>query len=221
MAEYPSEDEMWLEEETDVRYQDSPYQRGSYLRNKADEYEDMDYNEQLRRFNDPHGLTTTDVFYVRTPKKEIIMADPTFPDGIRVYAPNDRAPDYVIADLVINVQQFEQYMRAAHVQGELRLELKRSKKGNLYLQVDDWRPKPRTYDPDERPQRTYNPKAGPPFPPSRCPSPPPPVSTRRAPEEPPGYYPGSGLGANGAEINPPDVIPGLECNDDEIDSIRF
>jgi len=131
------------------------------------------------------------------------MADPKFPDGIRVYAPRDRAPDYVIADIVINVQQFEQYMRAAHVQGELRLELKRSKKGNLYLQENEWRPKPRTYNPDERPK--YNPKAGPPFPPSRAPSAPTPPPHPRAPHG----------------DHPADEIPGLECNDDKIDSLPF
>ena len=67
-----------------------------------------------------------------------------FPDGISVYAPRESAPDYILGDVVIRAGQMTEYLRAASIDGELRLTLKRSKGGKLYFQVNEWRPQKQT-----------------------------------------------------------------------------
>lgn len=75
------------------------------------------------------------------------MGDVEFIQGIRVYAPRETAPDYIIANCVIDADALGQFL-AAHP-GQTRVVIKRSKGGKYYAQVD-------TYKRDgaqQRPQR--------------------------------------------------------------------
>ena len=62
-----------------------------------------------------------------------------FVDGLRVYAPRDGAPDFVICNLVINVQELTAWL--AGQSGDVRVDVKRSRNGKLYASVNDWKPK--------------------------------------------------------------------------------
>lgn len=77
------------------------------------------------------------------------MPEKEFPEGFRIYPPREAAPDYVLGDVVIDVQKFTQYMRAKHADGEVRLTLKRSRSGNVYAELNTWRPNQQTYQPQQ------------------------------------------------------------------------
>lgn len=82
------------------------------------------------------------------------MSDIEFIDGLRVYAPHERAPDFVKANLVINVEELGKYLRDAYKAGEkeIRVDVKQSKGGKYYAAKN-------TYDPD-RTQRRNDPQPG-------------------------------------------------------------
>lgn len=71
-----------------------------------------------------------------------------FVDGLRVYAPHERAPDYIIANVQVDSAQLSQWL-ASHP-GQQRLVIKRSKGGKYYAQVD-------TYKRDAKPQEAARP----------------------------------------------------------------
>jgi len=74
------------------------------------------------------------------------MADTPFIDGIRVYTPNERAPEFIIANLEFDVVQLNLFLEAhANGTGKVRGVMKKSKGGKLYLQLD-------TYTRDAQPQ---------------------------------------------------------------------
>lgn len=61
-----------------------------------------------------------------------------FVDGLRVYAPRDNAPDFVIADLVIEHDDFSDWL--ADRGDKVRITIKRSKGGKLYAVENDYKP---------------------------------------------------------------------------------
>jgi hypothetical protein len=67
------------------------------------------------------------------------MANVVFPNGIRVFTPNEKAPDFVKADLVINRNELQDWLKTQ--QESIKLSLKASKKGGLYLEVNTFVPK--------------------------------------------------------------------------------
>ena len=71
-----------------------------------------------------------------------------FVDGLNVYTPNDKAPDWVKASMVINpsklvkwLQQNDDYLKEGKQGLELRLQIKQSAQGKLYASVDTYEPK--------------------------------------------------------------------------------
>ena len=71
-----------------------------------------------------------------------------FVDGLNVYTPNDNAPDWVKASMVINpsklvkwLQQNDDYLKEGKQGLELRLQIKQSAQGKLYASVDTYEPK--------------------------------------------------------------------------------
>jgi hypothetical protein len=68
-----------------------------------------------------------------------MASDNKFVDGLRVYSPRDGAPDFVICNLVINVQELAAWL--ARQSGDVRVDVKRSRNDKLYASVNDWRPK--------------------------------------------------------------------------------
>jgi len=73
-----------------------------------------------------------------------------FIDGVNVFTPGEKAPDFVKADLVINkeklitwLQSNGQYLRDGKYGKELRVQIKQSTQGKLYASVDTFKPKPK------------------------------------------------------------------------------
>jgi|DEB0MinimDraft_6_1074348.scaffolds.fasta_scaffold12161_8 cytochrome c-type biogenesis protein CcmE len=71
-----------------------------------------------------------------------------FVDGLNVFQPNENAPDWIKADMVINptqlvkwLEQNDQHLREGKRGLELRLQIKKSAQGKLYASVDTFKPK--------------------------------------------------------------------------------
>jgi hypothetical protein len=63
-----------------------------------------------------------------------------FPEGIRVFKPHEKAPDFVKANITINIDELVEYIGTMN-QKELKLVVKESKKGTYYIAIDDFKPK--------------------------------------------------------------------------------
>lgn len=61
-----------------------------------------------------------------------------FVDGLRAYAPRDNAPDFVKANLVINVAELQAWL--AQRSGEVRIDIKESRNGKFYASENDYKP---------------------------------------------------------------------------------
>ena len=61
-----------------------------------------------------------------------------FVDGMRVYNPNEKAPDFVIAEIVIEHDDFVDWM--ADRGDKIRITIKRSRGGKLYASENDYKP---------------------------------------------------------------------------------
>jgi hypothetical protein len=71
-----------------------------------------------------------------------------FIDGVNVFTPNEKAPDFVKASLVINptkliawLKENDQHLTEGKEGLELRTQIKESKQGKLYAAVDTYEPK--------------------------------------------------------------------------------
>ena len=71
-----------------------------------------------------------------------------FVDGLNVFKPNENAPEWIKANMVINptqlvkwLEQNDQYLKEGKRGLELRLEIKQSAQGKLYAAVDTFEPK--------------------------------------------------------------------------------
>lgn len=71
-----------------------------------------------------------------------------FVEGLNVFTPNENAPDFVKASMVLNkeklitwLQNNKQYLSDGKYGEELRLQIKESKQGKLYASVDTYKPK--------------------------------------------------------------------------------
>lgn len=62
-----------------------------------------------------------------------------FIDGIRVYTPSEKAPEFIVANLEFDVVQLNLFLEAhANGTGRVRGVMKKSKGGKLYLQLDTY-----------------------------------------------------------------------------------
>lgn len=70
------------------------------------------------------------------------MSDPIFVDGLRIFAPKDNQPEFVKAAISINKADLMRLLhnREANDKGEIRIDVKQSRKGSWYCQVNDWKP---------------------------------------------------------------------------------
>lgn len=62
-----------------------------------------------------------------------------FVDGLRVYAPNERAPDHIIANGEIDVQAMAAWCAQRSDVGKVRIVIKRSQGGKYYAAVDTYK----------------------------------------------------------------------------------
>jgi hypothetical protein len=88
------------------------------------------------------------------------MADEILPEGLRFFNKKDSQPDFVIGSMVISLNELFAFAKAhPELQTEyngakqLKLQILKSQKGNLYAKVDTWKPSgeaPKTDDPEEK-----------------------------------------------------------------------
>lgn len=67
------------------------------------------------------------------------MSDIEFVDGLRVYTPHERAPDYIIANGEIDVQAMAAWCAQRNDMGKVRIVIKRSQGGKFYAAVDTYK----------------------------------------------------------------------------------
>lgn len=67
-----------------------------------------------------------------------------FVEGVFVKKPNENAPSFVKYKMSFNVDKLIPWLKSnANAQGYINMDLKEGQKGNLYLQVDTFVPKPK------------------------------------------------------------------------------
>lgn len=70
--------------------------------------------------------------------------NPIFPDGLIVREPSSTAPDFVKCTVFVNVEQFHKWANNQKEniseKGWLAFNIKESKKGGYYAQLDTWKP---------------------------------------------------------------------------------
>ena len=71
------------------------------------------------------------------------MEDKIWVDGLRVYKPDERAPDFVKANLVINKAEMLAWLATQPVD-KIKVQMKEARSGNYYAEVD-------TYQRQEKP----------------------------------------------------------------------
>lgn len=67
--------------------------------------------------------------------------EPKFVNGLIVKRPNPKAPDFVKANLSIKRKELLEFLEK-ETDDWINVDVKESKKGGLYAQVNDWKPKP-------------------------------------------------------------------------------
>ena len=68
------------------------------------------------------------------------MAEAEFADGLIVKAPRDGAPDFVKGSISIKRKDLGNWLRGKE-EDWINLDIKESKGGKWYAQVNDWKPK--------------------------------------------------------------------------------
>ena len=63
-----------------------------------------------------------------------------FPDGFWFNKPQATAPDYVIGGIKVDIDLFTKYMKENRDGDYMRFNVKKSKTGNIYIEVDTWKP---------------------------------------------------------------------------------
>jgi len=65
------------------------------------------------------------------------MAEVIFPEGIRYYAPNEKAPDFIKGNIVLYRDDLIKWLQTQEEQ--VRLDVKESKGGKIYLSVNTYK----------------------------------------------------------------------------------
>jgi hypothetical protein len=78
------------------------------------------------------------------------MAEPRkviFPEGMSFRLPNAKAPDWIRGNMSFNVDRFTKFLQDhKDARGWVNIDLKKSLKGEYYLQLNDFKPKPKEND---------------------------------------------------------------------------
>ncbi len=89
------------------------------------------------------------------------MADEVLPEGLRFFNKKDSQPDFVIGSLVVTMNDLFSFCKEhpeliTEYQGkkQLKLQVLKSKNGNLYAKVDSWKPQQPTTGQQPQPTAT-------------------------------------------------------------------
>lgn len=63
-----------------------------------------------------------------------------FIDGVRIYPPSEKAPSFVKGNGVMTVSELVPFLQGNHVNGKVRFQIKESKNGGLYMDLDTYVP---------------------------------------------------------------------------------
>lgn len=64
-----------------------------------------------------------------------------FVDGMRFEKPHQNAPEFVKGKISVNADNFTEFLnKHKNEKGYININLKKSKAGNLYLELDTWKP---------------------------------------------------------------------------------
>jgi hypothetical protein len=75
-------------------------------------------------------------------KKEAV-----FPNGVFFNKPHEKAPDFVKGSISFaDVDSFIAFLKQHQKNNKLTLDMKKSQKGSLYFQLNEWEPKPKDTD---------------------------------------------------------------------------
>jgi len=67
------------------------------------------------------------------------MSEIKFVDGLRVWPPHERAPDFVKGAMTVNVPELKAWLEQQR-ESQIRVDIKVSKGGKWYLAVNDYKP---------------------------------------------------------------------------------
>ena len=74
-------------------------------------------------------------------------------NGLFVYAPHEKAPDFVKAKLSINVERLQEWLSEnkalANEKGFISIDIKEGRDKKWYAQVDNWKPENKSVSTDE------------------------------------------------------------------------
>ena len=87
--------------------------------------------------------------------------DKVFGEGI-FFKTKENAPDFVLGAVSIKVDEFIVFLKDNVKKGWVNMDLKESKGGKHYFQVDTWEPKPKADAPEEPAKVKAKPKVAPP-----------------------------------------------------------
>lgn len=76
------------------------------------------------------------------------MADVNFADGIIFKMPHKNAPDFVKGNLSFKVEEAVKWLQDNADNGWVNVQLKVSKAGKPYAELDSWKPKTQDAEPD-------------------------------------------------------------------------
>jgi hypothetical protein len=78
------------------------------------------------------------------------MADQRLPKGIRLFPKNEKAPDFVIASMVVTLEDLKEFfnqnqdlLTEFNGKKQLKLQILNSKEGKPYAAVDTFKPTPK------------------------------------------------------------------------------
>jgi len=75
-----------------------------------------------------------------------------FVDGMMFKKPRDGAPDFVKGTISVKAVEFTEFLKKYETNGWVNLDLKKSKEGKLYLELNTWKPeKPTNSDGSQTP----------------------------------------------------------------------
>ena len=77
--------------------------------------------------------------------------NPKFPKGLMVKAPHENAPDFVKASISIKVAELQEWLSTKQTEW-VNLDVKVSKEGKWYTQVNDWKPEANNARPQAKPK---------------------------------------------------------------------
>lgn len=69
------------------------------------------------------------------------MSEPKFVDGLRVFKPHENVPDFIVANMLIRRDDRNAFLEfiADQPDDDIKIDIKRSKGGKYYTQVNEWK----------------------------------------------------------------------------------